>query len=130
MSSIPTDQRVSTARKTLTDLELITLTWNYGRHLLVGSSRNTSNIVDFPPNLIGVWNNVTAAEWGGKFTININTEMNMWPAEQTNLGETTEPLYELIELARARGKVVAKDLYGCGGTVFHHNLTFGATPLR
>jgi Glycosyl hydrolase family 95 catalytic domain/Glycoside hydrolase family 95, C-terminal domain len=127
-ADLPIDQRVNNARTNLTDLELITLTWNYGRHLLVASSRNTPSIVDMPPNLIGVWNNGTSAAWGGKFTININIEMNMWPAEQTNLGEMTEPLYELMGVAKPRGKAMAQGLYGCNGTVFHHNLDLWGDP--
>ena len=124
----PIDKRVLQSRANMTDLELITLTWNYGRHLLVASSRNTEDIVDFPPNLIGTWNNDTSASWGGKFTININIEMNLWPAEQTNLAEMAEPLFELMAVAKPRGQNMARGLYGCGGTVFHHNLDVWGDP--
>lgn len=81
-----------------------------------------------PPNLQGVWNNQTSAPWGGKFTININTEMNLWPAGQTNLIETQLPLFDLMKVAQPRGQQMAQDLYGCNGTVFHHNLDVWGDP--
>lgn len=128
VASLSTDQRVKTARSNFNDPQLIVLAWNYGRHLLVASSRNTSAAIDFPPNLQGVWNNATSAPWGGKFTININTEMNLWPAGQTNLVETQLPLFDLLKLAQPRGQLMAQKLYGCNGTVFHHNLDVWGDP--
>ncbi|KAJ5812239.1 glycoside hydrolase family 95 protein [Penicillium riverlandense] len=128
LAELPLDQRVNRARTSLDDLELVTLTWNYGRHLLISSSRNTPDVVDMPPNLIGVWNNDTFAAWGGKFTIDINIEMNMWPVDPTNLGELGEPLFELMNVAKPRGQKMAEGLYGCPGTVFHHNLDIWGDP--
>ncbi|KAI0866067.1 glycoside hydrolase family 95 protein [Xylaria cubensis] len=128
LADLPTDQRVKNARSSGDDIELVTLAWNLGRHMLVGSSRNTAAAVDFPANLQGVWNNATSAPWGGKYTININTEMNYWPALTTNLLETQEPLYDLMALAKPRGQQLARDMYGCNGTVFHHNLDLWADP--
>ncbi|KAK1241735.1 hypothetical protein MKX07_007558 [Trichoderma sp. CBMAI-0711] len=124
----PTDQRVKSARSAFNDPQLIVLAWNYGRHLLVASSRDTSAAIDMPPNLQGVWNNATSAPWGGKFTININTEMNLWPAGQTNLIETQLPLFDLLKVAQPRGQEMAQKLYGCNGTVFHHNLDVWGDP--
>jgi hypothetical protein len=104
------------------------LAWNYGRHLLVASSRNTSEAIDLPANLQGIWNNQTTAAWGGKYTININTEMNYWPAGPTNLIETQEPLFDLFAVAYPRGQKLAKDMYNCSGVVFHHNLDVWGDP--
>ncbi|KAI1358580.1 glycoside hydrolase family 95 protein [Xylaria arbuscula] len=128
LADLPTDQRVNNARNSSDDIELVTLAWNLGRHMLVGSSRNTAASVDFPANLQGVWNNATSAPWGGKYTININTEMNYWPALTTNLLEMQEPLYDLMALAKPRGEQLAQKMYGCNGTVFHHNLDLWADP--
>ncbi|KAL6236749.1 hypothetical protein BDW75DRAFT_249872 [Aspergillus navahoensis] len=110
------------------DPELSTLAWNYGRHLLVASSRNTSEDIDLPANLQGIWNNRTTAAWGGKYTININTEMNYWPAGPTNLIETQEPLFDLFSVAYPRGQKLARDMYNCSGVVFHHNLDVWGDP--
>ncbi|XXG95601.1 hypothetical protein Hte_001869 [Hypoxylon texense] len=126
LSNLPTDERVHNARTNRDDVELIALAWNLGRHMLVSSSRNTKAEVDFPANLQGVWNNRTSAAWGGKYTININTEMNYWPAMTTNLLETQEPLFDLMKLAQPRGEQMARDLYDCEGTMYHHNLDLWA----
>ncbi|KAL6823455.1 glycoside hydrolase family 95 protein [Trichoderma camerunense] len=128
IASQSTDQRVKSARSGFNDPQLITLAWNYGRHLLVASSRDTSAAIDMPPNLQGVWNNATSAPWGGKFTININTEMNLWPAGQTNLIETQLPLFDLLKVAQPHAQNMAQKLYGCNGTVFHHNLDVWGDP--
>ena len=69
----------------------------------------------------GKWNDKLAPSWDSKYTININTEMNYWPAEVCNLSELHEPLFDLIENAREDGRRVAKNLYGAGGFVMHHN---------
>ena len=76
LADLPTDQRVTNARTSMDDLQLITLIWNYGRHMLVASSRESGDL-SMPANLQGVWNNATSASWGGKFTININIEVNI-----------------------------------------------------
>jgi hypothetical protein len=136
VADLPTDERVLRAKEQDDgdgdediDVELITLAWNLARHFLVGSSRNTKAAVDFPANLQGVWNNRTSAAWGGKFTINMNTEMNYWPALGSDLLEAQEPLFDLMHLAQARGRVLARDMYGCAeGTVYHHNLDLWADP--
>ncbi|KAK5996405.1 Alpha-L-fucosidase 2 [Cladobotryum mycophilum] len=128
LANLPTDQRVAKARSGLQDLQLVTLSWNYGRHLLVASSRNTGAAVDMAANLQGVWNNVTNPPWGGKYTININIEMNYWVAGQTNLIETQLPLFDLFNVGKPRGEELAQKMYGCGGTVFHHNLNLWGDP--
>jgi hypothetical protein len=126
--ALPTDERIARAREGLDDPELATLTWNYGRHMLVASSRNTGEAIDLPANLQGIWNNETTAAWGGKYTININTEMNYWPAGQTNLIETQEPLFDLFKIAQPRGQALAEDMYNCSGMVIHHNLDLWGDP--
>lgn len=126
--ALPTDERIARARSGLNDPELATLAWNYGRHMLVASSRNTAEDIDLPANLQGIWNNETTAAWGGKYTININTEMNYWPAGQTNLIETQEPLFDLFKVAQPRGQALAEDMYNCSGMVIHHNLDIWGDP--
>ncbi|KAM3560102.1 hypothetical protein MY1884_003140 [Beauveria asiatica] len=121
-ADLPTDKRIKMARHGLDDTQLAVLAWNYGRHLLVASSRRNNADVSLPANLQGVWNNKTTSAWGGKFTININLEMNYWPAGQTNIIETQESMFSLLEIAKPRGEEMAQKLYGCNGTVFHHNL--------
>ncbi|TEA20627.1 Alpha-L-fucosidase 2 [Colletotrichum sidae] len=128
VASLPTDERVLRARNSTEDVELATLAWNYARHLLVASSRDTEADVDLPANLQGIWNNKTTAAWGGKYTININTEMNYWIAGATNLIETHQPLFDLMKVANPRGKDMAKRMYGCDGTMFHHNLDLWGDP--
>lgn len=130
LADLPTDQRIATARTSLEDTQLATLTFNYGRHLLVSSSRptDTNNGTSLPANLQGIWNNSTSAPWGGKYTININIEMNYWPAGPTNLIETQGPLFDLMSTARSRGRSYAARMYGCPGAVFHHNLDLWGDP--
>ncbi|KAK8118835.1 alpha-L-fucosidase 2 precursor [Apiospora kogelbergensis] len=105
------------------DPQLATLMFNFGRHLLVASSRDTGAL-SLPANLQGLWNKDFSPSWGSKYTININTEMNYWPAEVTNLQETHKPLFDLIKVAKTRGQAMANVMYGCnnGGFVLHHNI--------
>lgn len=128
LAELPTDQRVANAKSSSDDIQLTTLVFNYGRHLLVSSSRTTNNGTSLPANLQGIWNNSTSAPWGGKYTININIQMNYWPAGPTNLIETQEPLFDLMNIANVRGKSYAERMYGCPGTVFHHNLDLWGDP--
>ncbi|KAK7997170.1 hypothetical protein PG989_005210 [Apiospora arundinis] len=117
------------------DPQLATLMFNFGRHLLVASSRDTGSL-SLPANLQGLWNKDFSPSWGSKYTININTEMNYWPAEVTNLQETHKPLFDLIKVAKTRGQTMANVMYGCnnGGFVLHHNIDLwggrGARRLR
>jgi len=117
----PTNTRIANYKKSPTgDIQFVTLMFNYGRHLLVASSRDTGSL-SLPANLQGLWNQDYSPSWGSKFTININTEMNYWPSETTNLAETTKPLFDLIAVAQKRGQTMAQTMYGCGGFVLHHN---------
>lgn len=128
LAELPTDQRIAHARGSSKDIQLTTLVFNYGRHLLVSSSRTTNKGTSLPADLQGIWNNSTAAPWGGKYTINANTPMNYWPAGPANLIETQEPLLDLVGAAAARGRSYAARMYGCPGTVFHHNLDLWGGP--
>jgi alpha-L-fucosidase 2 len=114
---LPIDERLKRVREGTTDLALEALYFQFGRYLLMGSSRPGT----MPANLQGIWNDQMAPAWDSKYTININTEMNYWPAEVCNLSELHEPLFDLIDLARADGRRVAKTLYGARGFVLHHN---------
>lgn len=91
--------------------------FNFGRYLLIASSRPGS----LPANLQGIWNEDYFPMWGSRFTININTEMNYWPANVCNLSECEEPLFDLLERVHERGMDTAKKMYGCSGFVAHHN---------
>lgn len=99
----------------------MTLMFNYGRHLLASSSRDTGPL-SLPANLQGIWNQDYNPAWQSKYTININLEMNYWPALVTNLAETHKPVFDLISVAIPRGQAVAMTMYGCNqGFVLHHN---------
>jgi len=99
------------------DPQLAALCFQFGRYLLISSSRPGGQ----PANLQGIWNNQLYPPWDSKYTVNINTEMNYWPSEITNLSEMNEPLIEMIlELSRT-GRQTAKDMYGTEGWVLHHN---------
>lgn len=91
--------------------------FNFGRYLLISSSRPGS----LPANLQGIWNDSYCPMWGSKFTININCQMNYWPAEVCNLSECHEPLLQMIERMRVNGRVTAREMYGCRGFMAHHN---------
>ena len=112
----PTDERVRAA-DVAKDPALAALYFQYGRYLLISSSRPGTQ----PANLQGIWNDSLWPPWGSKYTININTEMNYWPAEATNLAECTEPLFAMIDDLSHTGAKMAHDQYGAGGWVAHHN---------
>lgn len=100
-----------------TDLTLYELLFAYGRYLTISASRKGS----IPTNLQGIWNERLVAPWSSNYTININTEMNYWPAFNTNLEECFEPLYTFVEKIREKGRRTAKGFYNAGGFVAHHN---------
>jgi alpha-L-fucosidase 2 len=110
------------------DPALAALYFQYGRYMLIASSRAGGQ----PANLQGVWNELRNPPWESKYTTNINVEMNYWPAEVTNLSETHEPLFALIDDLRVSGARTAKELYGCSGWVLHHNtdLWRGTAPIN
>ena len=91
--------------------------FNFGRYLMIAGSREGSQ----PLNLQGIWNKDFDPMWGSKYTININAQMNYWPAEICNLSECHMPLYDLIERMKPNGMKVASEMYGCSGFVAHHN---------
>jgi alpha-L-fucosidase 2 len=99
------------------DLDLVSLMMQYGRYLLISSSQPGGQ----PANLQGVWNDKMNAPWDSKYTININAEMNYWPALVGNLAETQQPLFSMIRDLSVTGVETAKTMYGCHGWVAHHN---------
>ena len=98
-------------------MDMVSLMMQYGRYLLISSSQPGGQ----PANLQGVWNDKMNAPWDSKYTININAEMNYWPALVGNLAETQEPLFSMIEDLSHTGAVTARQMYGCNGWVAHHN---------
>ncbi|GAA4300486.1 glycoside hydrolase family 95 protein [Aestuariibaculum suncheonense] len=115
-SKYPTDERLKNFRS-VDDPSFVTLYYQYGRYLLISSSQPGGQ----PANLQGIWNGALKPAWDSKYTININTEMNYWPAEKTNLSEMHEPLLKMIQELAETGKQTAKDMYGADGWVAHHN---------
>ncbi|WP_345952900.1 glycoside hydrolase family 95 protein [Mucilaginibacter sp. PAMB04168] len=99
------------------DPQLVTLYFQFGRYLLISSSQPGGQ----PANLQGIWNDKQSPPWGSKYTININTEMNYWPAEVTNLSEMHLPLIDMVNDLAITGQRTAREMYGVGGWVAHHN---------
>jgi len=99
------------------DPQLVALCFQFGRYLLISSSRPGGQ----PANLQGIWNDQLYPPWDSKYTVNINTEMNYWPSEITNLSELNEPLIQMIRELSRTGRQTAKDMYGAEGWVLHHN---------
>ena len=112
----PTDERLKAAIGGADDPGLCALYFQYGRYLLLCSSRPGC----MPANLQGLWNHHIEAPWNCDYHININVQMNYWPAEVCNLAECHEPFFDLIDNLRPRGRKTARDVYGCGGFVAHH----------
>lgn len=112
-----TDVRLEHAKEGKADIGLSKLYFDFGRYLLISSSREGS----LPATLQGIWNKDMKPSWDSKYTININTEMNYWPAEVCNLSECHMPLFDLIERMVPNGRFTAKKMYGCNGFVAHHN---------
>jgi len=127
MNKKPTDERIADLKKGLNDPELLSKIFQFGRYILVSSSRAGSE----PANLQARWNQDLLPNWGSKYTININTEMNYWPAEITNLSETHIPLFHMIKDLSENGAKTAKIYYNAGGWVAHHNtdLWRGTAPV-
>ncbi len=116
MAKLPTDERIRDPEKT-NDPQLAVLYFQFGRYLLICSSRPGTQ----PANLQGIWNESTNPPWSSKYTININTEMNYWPAEPTNLAECAEPLIAMVMELTETGARTAKVQWSAGGWVCHHN---------
>ena len=117
-AALPTDERLKRVVDGAADPDLVALYFQFGRYLLISSSRPGT----LPANLQGVWNEAFLPPWESKYTININAEMNYWPAEVCNLSECHEPLLEFIKKVVVNGRVTAKKLYDCRGFVAHNNL--------
>ena len=113
--SLPTDRRLTAFDGS--DLDMVSLMMQYGRYLLISSSQPGGQ----PANLQGVWNNKMEAPWDSKYTININAEMNYWPALIGNLAETQQPFFSMISDLSQTGAVTAREMYGCKGWMAHHN---------
>ncbi|HET7002657.1 MAG TPA: glycoside hydrolase family 95 protein, partial [Puia sp.] len=114
--NLPTDERLKNFDSS-NDPEFVTLYYQYGRYLLISSSRPGGQ----PANLQGIWNNKRYPPWDSKYTININAEMNYWPAEKTNLSELHEPFLQMVKDMSVTGRQTAKDMYGARGWMAHHN---------
>ncbi len=112
----PTDKRLEQFA-TGNDPQFVSLYFQYGRYLLISSSRPGGQ----PANLQGIWNNQLTPPWDSKYTVNINTEMNYWPSEKTNLTEMNEPLVGMIRELSVTGRKTAAEMYGAKGWVLHHN---------
>lgn len=113
---LPTDEQLKNFTAT-NDPRLVTLYYQYGRYLLISSSQPGGQ----PANLQGIWNNKLYPPWDSKYTININAEMNYWPAEKTNLAELHQPFLKMVKEMAVTGKQTAKDMYGTRGWMAHHN---------
>ncbi|MBQ8162632.1 MAG: glycoside hydrolase family 95 protein, partial [Clostridia bacterium] len=113
----PTDMQLRRFSDRGTPLSLISTYFTFGRYLLLSSSREGS----LPANLQGIWNASFNPPWDSKYTININTEMNYWPAETLNLPEEHLPLFDHLLRMLPHGREVARDMYGARGFVAHHN---------
>ena len=115
-SSFPTDLRIKNFSQT-NDNELVAMYYQFGRYLLISASQPGGQ----PATLQGLWNDQVNPSWDSKYTININTEMNYWPAEKCNMPEMHEPLVKMVQELSVAGKKTATDMYGCDGWVTHHN---------
>ena len=113
---LPTDQRLEAVKRGALDQGLDALYFQFGRYLLIASSRPG----DLPANLQGVWNDSMSPPWDADYHLNINLQMNYWPAEVTNLAELHEPLFDFLESLRAPGRKTARVHYGARGFVAHH----------
>lgn len=127
MNDLPTDERLNNVREGGEDLSLIALYFQYGRYLLMNSSRSPGIL---PANLQGIWNKDMNAPWSSDFHTNINLQMNYWPAEVCNLSETVVPFSNLINALRGPGRITARKTYNSTGWTMNH-LTdpFGRTAI-
>lgn len=116
LDSIPTNERIALIKKDEIDLGLEELLFQYGRYLLISSSREGTN----PANLQGLWNKHIEAPWNADYHLNINLQMNYWLADVTNLEELNNPLFDFTDKLIENGKVTAKTNFGCNGTFIPH----------
>ena len=126
-AKLPTDERLRLAPKS-NDPGLAALVFQYGRYLLIACSRAGGQ----PANLQGLWNDSLTPPWDSKYTCNINTEMNYWPAESANLAECHLPLFDALDELMISGRRTAKNHYNARGWVLHHNFDLwrGTAPIN
>ena len=115
-ANLPTDERLKNFNS-INDPSFVTLYYQFGRYLLISSSQPGGQAA----NLQGIWNDKINPPWDSKYTININAEMNYWPAEKTNLSELHEPFLQIVKDMSVAGQQTAEDMYGARGWVAHHN---------
>ena len=115
-AALPTDKRKE-AFQDSDDMGMVALIFNYGRYLLISSSQPGGQ----PANLQGIWNDEVMAPWDSKYTININAQMNYWPADVCGLDETLVPFFGMIKDLSETGAVTARQMYDCDGWMAHHN---------
>lgn len=115
---LPTDARIAAFRET-GDPALAALGFQFGRYLLIAGSREGTQ----PLNLQGIWNDQVIPPWASAYTININTQMNYWPAESTHLSELHQPLFAMLKEVGQTGQIAARNMYHARGWVLHHNTT-------
>jgi alpha-L-fucosidase 2 len=115
-TQLPTNERLKNFNA-VNDPEFATLYFQYGRYLLISSSQPGGQ----PANLQGIWNDRIRPPWDSKYTININAQMNYWPAEKTNLAELHQPFLQMVRDMSVTGRQTAKDMYGARGWMAHHN---------
>jgi len=113
---LPVDKRLELAAAGQSDPELDALYFNFGRYLLISCSRPGSRVA----NLQGIWNQEISPPWGAKYALNINTQMNYWPAEVCALGECHEPVFDMLTHLHKNGQETARRMYDCRGFVAHH----------
>ncbi len=115
-NDMPTDERLKNFN-TRFDPQFISLYFQFGRYLMISGSQPGGQ----PTNLQGKWNDKTNPAWDSKYTININTEMNYWPSESTNLSELSQPLFQMLKELSVTGQESARKIYGARGWMAHHN---------
>lgn len=127
-SAMTTDKRIVEFETSAEDPQLLALYVQYGRYLMIAGSREGTR----PTTLQGIWNDKIRPPWESKYTVNINTEMNYWPVNLTNLAECHEPLFAMLDEVSETGAMVAKEHYDCDGWVLHHNTDIwrGAAPIN
>ncbi len=114
--NLPTNQRLERVKEGAIDNHLTELYFQFGRYLLISSSRPGG----LPANLQGIWDGTLNPPWNADYHININIQMNYWPSLVTNLAECQEPFFEFIDDLRQRGSITAREVYGARGFVAHH----------
>ena len=126
-SSTPTDERLAAVQAGGEDPRLLALYFQYGRYLLLSSSRPGT----LPANLQGLWAEGLTPPWQADYHVNINIQMNYWPAEVSNLPECQQPLFDFVDMLREPGRRTARTAYGCGGWVAHYTTdVWGHTAIE